>query len=332
MRAAIRTGLLGWTISFTKEHPLPASDSDSALMPTDILIKVKSAAINPVDYKLPRLAAGKVVGIDVSGVVEKVGADAKDFQVGDSVFGMAVNSRGAFSGSLADFAIVSMDDVAKKPDWLSFGHAAALGTAYLTGIQSLRAGNVKEGSSVLVIGASGGCGIAGIQLANAMGASRVVGICSGKNFEFVRGMSGIEKVEKLELVDYNDDDAMNNLIEKNVGKFDCIYDTATGSGKGESYDRTMPKLLREETGEYVQINGSPSTWTRYFMGKIPPQRKLILTEPKGKTDLEEIVALLKSYNVKPHLDEKTFDEKGLKDGFEQLKGRRTKGKIVFNMD
>eukprot|EP00581_Thalassiosira_minuscula_P018971 CAMPEP_0183722884 /NCGR_PEP_ID=MMETSP0737-20130205/14701_1 /TAXON_ID=385413 /ORGANISM="Thalassiosira miniscula, Strain CCMP1093" /LENGTH=326 /DNA_ID=CAMNT_0025953129 /DNA_START=79 /DNA_END=1059 /DNA_ORIENTATION=- len=326
MRAAIRTGLLGWTISFTKDQPHPVPQ-DSALDPTDVLIKVKSAAINPVDYKLPRLAGGKIVGIDVSGVIEKVGSDVTDFKVGDGVFGRAFGR-----GSLADYTFTNMDEIAKKPEWLSFEHAAALGTAYLTGIQSLRAGNVKKGSSVLVIGASGGCGLAGIQLAGGMGASRIVGICSGKNFEFVREMSGIEKADILELVDYTDEAAMNDFKEENVGKFDCIYDTATGSGKGEDYVSTMMPFLTEKTGEFVQINGSSSTWARGFAGKMPPQRKLIITEQKGKADLEEIVSLLKSSNAKPHLDVKPFDEKSVNEGFEQLKGRRTKGKIVFKMD
>ncbi|KAL7536728.1 hypothetical protein ACHAXR_007370 [Thalassiosira sp. AJA248-18] len=334
MRAAVRTGLLGLTISFTEDHPLPPSkDADSALGPTDMLIKVKSAAINPVDYKLPRLFAGKVLGIDVSGIVEKVGADVTEFKAGDDVFGRAINdSRSKLTGSLADFTVVGMDEVAKKPEWLSFDHAAALGVAYLTGIQSLRAGNVKEGSSVLIIGCSGGCGLAGVQLANAMGAARIVGICSGKNFDFVRGMSGIEKADNLELVDYTDEDAMNKFRETNAGAFDCIYDTATGSGKGEEYTSTMVTLLKEKTGEFVQINGDASTWTRHFMGKMKTQRKMVTTAPKGKADLEEIVSLLESASVKPHLDVISFDEKGVKDGFEKLKGRRTKGKIVFNMD
>ena len=155
---------------------------------------MKAAAINPVDYKLPRSVAGKVVGFDVSGVIEKVGADVKDFQVGDDVFG-SVSVVNRESGSLAEYAVLKMDGVAKKPEWLSFQHAAALPIAYLTGYQSLQMGNVKEGSSVLVIGASGGCGVAGVQLANAMGATRIVGICSGKNFDFVRDVSGIKKSE-----------------------------------------------------------------------------------------------------------------------------------------
>eukprot|EP00986_Skeletonema_menzelii_P013461 scaffold7867_cov144-Skeletonema_menzelii.AAC.1 len=225
MRAAIRTGLLGTTVSFTKDQPYPLPDT-AELKPNELLIKVKSAAINPVDYKLPRFIGGKGVGFDVSGIVERVCPtdDKSDFHVGDSVFGRV--GIGLSSGALADYAIVSIDKIAKKPEWLSFDEAASIGVAYLTGIHAFKLGNVKEGSSVLVIGASGGCGLAGIQLAVAMKA-RVVGICSGKNFEFVRARSGIEQAENnnLELVDYTDEKAMSQFKINSVGKFDCIYDT-----------------------------------------------------------------------------------------------------------
>jgi len=332
MRAAIRTGLLGTTIVFTNDQPHPLPDGmcrTTELKPNEMLIKVKSAAINPVDYKVPRFIGGKGVGFDVSGVVEQVGKGATDFRVGDDVFGRV----GASSGSLADYAIVSTDRVNKKPEWLSFDEAAAIGTAYLTGMHAFKLGKVKEGSSVLIIGASGGCGLAGIQLAVAMKA-RVVGICSGKNFDFVQGKSGMnEKVEnKLELVDYTDEKAMSEFKQKSVGKFDCIYDTATGSGNGENYVASMAKLLKHD-GEYVQINGGASTIMRYFTGTMNPHRHFFLTSDEdNQTDLVEITRLLKSTNVKPHIEVKPFDAKSVAEGFEQLKGRRTKGKIVFNME
>ena len=328
MRAAIRTGLLGTTIAFTKDQPHPLPDG-TALKPNEILINIKSAAINPVDYKLPRFIGGIGVGIDVSGSVEQAGKDATDFHVGEHVFGRV----GLSSGSLADYAVVSMDRIAKKPEWLSFDEAAAIGVAYLTGVHAFNFGNVKEGSSVLIIGASGGCGLAAIQLAVAMKASRVVGICSGKNFDFVRGESGIEKVNDLELVDYTDEKAMSEFIEKNAGKFDCVYDTATGSGHGENYVSSMVKLLKDMTGEYVQINGGLSTLVRYFSGTMKPHRNFFFTSDEdNQTDLVEIARLLKSTGAKPYIDVKPFDAKSVAEGFEQLKGRRTKGKIVFNME
>ncbi|KAK1748109.1 hypothetical protein QTG54_000048 [Skeletonema marinoi] len=295
------------------------NDAHSSILLHAYIIKVKSAAINPVDYKLPRFIGGKGVGFDVSGVVERVcPIDATDFSVGDNVFGRV--RTGLSSGSLADYAIVSTDRIAKKPEWLSFDEAAAIGVAYLTGVHAFKLGNVKEGASVLVIGASGGCGLAGIQLAVAMKAN-VVGICSGKNFDFVQGESGIDQMENVNL-----ELAMSEFKEKNVGKFDCIYDTATGSGHGENYVSSMAKLLRDETGEYVQINGGMATIMRYY---THPQHNFFLTsDENNQTDLVEITRLLKSTGVKPHIDLlKPFDAKSVAEGFEHLKGRRTKGKI-----
>ena len=271
MKAAIRTGLLGWTISFG-ELPKPEKVADN-----ELLLKVENgelyflcrarssesnqgpficdprpAAINPVDFKIPRAIGGKVVGIDVAGTVEKVGSSVTAFAVGDEVFGRAVGS----GGSLAEYTLVSQDEVAKKPDDLPFEEAAALGTAYLTGLQSMKVGKVGEGSAVLVIGASGGCGLAGVQLAKALGAERIVGICSGKNFDFVREQVGYDA---LELVDYKDSKSMEDFRDDNKAKFDCIYDTSTGSTGKENYSTSAMSMLKED-GQYVQINGGLADW------------------------------------------------------------------------
>eukprot|EP00985_Skeletonema_marinoi_P008850 scaffold4037_cov145-Skeletonema_marinoi.AAC.6 len=98
----------------------------------------------------------------------------------------------------------------------------------------------------------------------------------------------------------------------------------------------MAMLLRDETGEYVQINGGMATLMRYYTGTMKPQHNFFLTsDENNQTDLVEITRLLKSTGVKPHIDLlKPFDAKIVAEGFEHLKGRRTKakGKIVFNME
>jgi NADPH:quinone reductase-like Zn-dependent oxidoreductase len=143
----------------------------------------------------------------------------------------------------------------------------------------------------------------------------------------VRTHGGID-----ELVDYTDDDAVQKFVKENEGQFDCIYDTATGSGKGEDYvSSAVPKLLKKDTGEYVQINGKPSDWFKRFAGMEKERRSLVLTESKAKADLERVAELLQVLNVKPFLNAKEFDEGGVNDAFNQLKERRTKGKIVFNI-
>ena len=91
--------------------------------------------------------------------------------------------------------------------------------------------------------------------------------------------------------------------KKNDGKFDCIYDTATGNGHGENYVSYMAMLLRDETGEYVQINGGMATLMRYYTGTMKPQQNFFLTsDENNQTDFVEITRLLKSTGVKPHID------------------------------
>jgi D-arabinose 1-dehydrogenase-like Zn-dependent alcohol dehydrogenase len=145
--------------------------------------------------------------------------------------------------------------------------------------------------------------------------------------EFVRTNAGID-----ELIDYTDKEAMHKFVEDNAGQFDCIYDTATGSGKGEDYVSTsIPTLLKKGTGKYVQINGKAFDWMRRFSGTEKEHRTLVLTATNAKSDLEKVAELLQKTNAKPFLNTKDFNEAGINDAFAQLKGRRTKGKIVLNI-
>jgi len=84
---------------------------------------------------------GPRVGLDFSGVVKQVGTGVTELAVGDEVFGTA-------AGSLAEFVTVDAGRIARKPSSLSFAQAAAMPTAYLTGLQSLRAGGVNGDSKV----------------------------------------------------------------------------------------------------------------------------------------------------------------------------------------
>ncbi len=119
--------------------------------------------------------------------------------------------------------------MALKPVTATFAQAAAMPTAYLTGLQGLRdKGGLKAGDKVLVIGASGGCGLAGISLAKHLGAKEIVAVCSGKNKAVVRER-GATKV-----VDYTTED-LGNASDLPKNSFDLVYDTASGSGAGEDY-------------------------------------------------------------------------------------------------
>ena len=120
------------------------------------------------------------MGLDFAGDVESMGSAVSKFVVGDEVYGKA-------KGTLADFAVANPEEIALKPKNLSFSQAAAMALTYLTSLQALRDyGGLKKRGRVLIIGASGGCGIAALQLAKSMGAGNVFAVCSGKNAELVK--------------------------------------------------------------------------------------------------------------------------------------------------
>ena len=353
MRAAIRSGLLGTTLSFVKDYPIPPLDASSKTDANHVLIKVKAASINPVDYKLPRVLGGKVVGIDFCGTIEAMGSNVnnsrdEEYKVGDDVFGTCM------SGSLAEYCIADCDSIAKvlpsasdKNDensvqWSCLEYAA-LPVAYMSTLQSLRIGNINPPTSdngdinaekaVLVIGASGGCGIAGIQLCKAMGVGRIVGICSDRNLELVKNMGATE------VISYSDASQLQYFFDSNQGQFDCVYDAATGSGAGEDYWTMSLSLLKTTTdnaernsdkGQYVALNGPAMKWIRALSGKQKPNESIMMMKSNSE-DLSSIAKLLSRINEKPITNIIPFNEQGFEDAFKQLKSRRTKGKLVFDM-
>ena len=101
------------------------------------------------------------MGLEAAGVVEACGDGVSAFQKGDEVFGFTVFG----TGGVSDFALADEKKITKKPSSLPWQSAGSIPTAYLTGYQCLREhGGLQPGGAVLVIGASGGCGIAGVQL------------------------------------------------------------------------------------------------------------------------------------------------------------------------
>ena len=142
----------------------------------EVLIKVRAASVNPLDWRLMRgrpyivrilfgrtfgLRKPKITrpGVDVAGQVEAVGRNVTQFKPGDEVFGAC---RGAF----AEYACAIEDRLALKPANISFEDGAAVPVAALTALQGLRdKGRIQRGHKVLVDGASGGVGTFAVQIA-----------------------------------------------------------------------------------------------------------------------------------------------------------------------
>jgi len=219
-----------------------------------------------------------------------------------------------------------------------------LPVAYLSGLQALRdnggidmssdtiGDDGNKSKSVLIIGASGGCGIAALQLLKGMNnessevkISRVVAVCSNKNSDFV------QKNGATEVVDYTNKKELDFFFKENEGKFDCVYDCSSGSGgAADKYFEMSQPMLKPTIGRYVALNGTPLTLIKGFLGKLEKNQHLILTKTNSK-DLSAICDLLQSANMKPILEAKPFTEEDVKAGFQLLKSRRAKGKIVFSI-
>jgi NADPH:quinone reductase-like Zn-dependent oxidoreductase len=168
------------------DKPAPAEDQ--------LLVKVRAASVNPLDWHLmrgtpylmriglglPRPRSPRL-GADFSGTIEAVGGRVAQFKCGDDVFGVA-------SGAFAEYVIVSETRVALKPAAIPFDQAAAAPIAGLTALQALRdKGRVQPGLQVLIHGASGGVGTFAVQIAKTLGAE-VAGVCSTPNVDLVRSL------------------------------------------------------------------------------------------------------------------------------------------------
>ena len=166
----------------------------------EVLVRVDAAALNAFDWhmyrgdpRVMRLQAGlkvkerRFVGADFAGTVEAIGGDVTSVAVGDRVL---AETGG---GGCAEYAIASVDAVARIADAVTSQSAAASVMGALTSLQALRdSAAIQAGESVLVWGASGGVGHLGVQVAKALGASRVDAVCSSKNLAMVTAVGADE--------------------------------------------------------------------------------------------------------------------------------------------
>ncbi|NYD56062.1 NADPH:quinone reductase-like Zn-dependent oxidoreductase [Nocardioides marinisabuli] len=188
--------------------------------PDEVLVRVRAAGVDRGTWHLMagrpyavRLAFGlrrpefPVAGRDVAGVVDRVGADVTTFAIGDEVIGTA-------DGSYADFAVVPVTRLARKPASLSFEEAAILPVSGATALQAVRRAGVEAGDRVLVIGASGGVGSYAVQVAAARGAE-VTGVASGTKADLVRSLGATRVI-----------DHTREEIDAAGGRWDVIIDVA----------------------------------------------------------------------------------------------------------
>jgi len=202
----------------------------------EVLIKVRAAGVNPVDWKGAPRRLGMVPGVDVSGTIDTLGEGVSGWQVGQPVLGFARQS-----GSYAEYAIIPVHSLAKKPQSMSFEEAAGVPIAGETAYRALyEAGKIVRGQTVLIHGAAGGVGSAAVQIAKAAGA-RVIGTASPNNHEFLRSI-GVDQV-----IDYR-----SQRFEDVVKNVDLVLNTADADTTARSVG------VVREGGVLVSIVGAPN--------------------------------------------------------------------------
>lgn len=172
---------------------------DPKIGPDSVLVRVKAAGVNPVDWKVlagyldPMMDTSfpLVPGWDVAGTVVALGADTPEFAVGDEVIGY-VRRDEVGRGTFAELVAAPVRSLARKPQSLSWSEAAGLPLVGLTALQAIRRIGVAEGETALVHAAAGGVGSVGVQLLRHFGL-RVIGTASERNHDFLR-LLGAEPV------------------------------------------------------------------------------------------------------------------------------------------
>lgn len=191
----------------------------------EVLVRVRAAAINPIDWKYRRGLMPKqlpaVLGSDISGVVES--SRSERFATGDEVFGLAA------SGGYAEFAVSSAALLAPKPAGLAHEQAAALPVAGMTAWQALfDVGELRSGQSVLIAGAAGGVGHLAVQFARVAGV-QAIGTASARNREFVLGLGAAR------FIDYAGEE-----LAGVHGEVDVAFDTVGGATTETLLDTLRP--------------------------------------------------------------------------------------------
>ena len=290
------------------------------IKPNEVLIKVKAISINPVDsfvrkneqallayLKLPKLEDIIVLGWDISGVVEEVGAEVNEFKQGDAVFGM-VNFKGA-GKAYAEYVAAPADQLALKPANISHEEAAAATLAALTAWQGLVTyADLKKGEKILIHAAAGGVGHYAVQLAKHLGA-HVIGTASAKNKDFVLGLGADE------FIDYT-----SERFEERVVDADVVFDPIPG----EHVARSLQSL--KQGGRIISL-------LTFFEGaladKVQDKRAQAyrISVVSNGDDMKALASLLQSGDLKSHVSE-VFAFEDLPKAHQQVETGRTRGKIV----
>ncbi|WP_328537696.1 NADP-dependent oxidoreductase [Streptomyces sp. NBC_00344] len=315
MRAVVQHGFGGSDVLRVEEVPRPEP------LPTEVLVRVHAAGVNPVDWKT-RAGSGMAgvlgeppftLGWDVSGVVEETGFGVTTLKPGDEVYGMPWFPRAA--GGYAEYVTAPARQFARKPAGIGHAEAAAAPLAALTAWQVLvDTAGVRPGQRVLIHAAAGGVGHFAVQFARHLGA-HVIGTASGGRHDWLTGLGADE------LIDYT---AVR--FEDEVKDIDVVVDLV-----GDGLDRTSTRSLNvlRPGGLLVAVPSGVSPELLTAAGSRGLRASAFLVEPDGHA-LTRIARLIEAGEVRVDVEE-VFALEQAAQAHTRGEAGRTRGKLVLSV-
>ncbi|GAA4302593.1 NADP-dependent oxidoreductase [Nibribacter koreensis] len=290
--------------------------NQQAVLEGEVLVRIKAAGVNPVDAAVREgwlkdflpLNFPVIPGWDMAGVVEECGFSARRFKPGDEVYAYARRPT-VQHGTFAEYIVLPESYLALKPKNLRFEEAAGIPLVGLTAYQSLfDAGHLQAGQTVLILGASGGVGSLGIQLAKDKGAT-VIGVASQKNHKFMQDLGADHTL------DYKDNQvgqAVKAICPEGV---DLIFDAASGETLTQSLEALKPR------GKLVSILNQGQDLDKSL------NFQYVFVEPNS-TQLEHLCQLAEAGELKVHVSG-TYTLDQAAEAMRQIETHHTTGKIVI---
>jgi NADPH:quinone reductase-like Zn-dependent oxidoreductase len=289
------------------------------IKPGEILVKLKAAGVNPVDWKIREGYIKDlfpydfpiILGWDAAGIVEQAGPEATRFKQGDQIFAYCRKPM-VQGGAYAEYIVLEEEHAAIKPKNISFEEAASIPLAALTAYQSLfDAAQLQPGETVLIHAAAGGVGGFGVQLAKDRRAT-VLGTASGHNSEYVQDL-GANRV-----VDYSQVDFREAVRSEYPDGVDVVFDCVGGEVLEKSAD------VVKKGGRLISIVDDPAGLDRADI-----HSDFVFVAPNS-TQLTELARMVEQGRLKTHLSQVfPFGLEEARRAHELSESLRTRGKIVL---
>jgi NADPH:quinone reductase-like Zn-dependent oxidoreductase len=296
---AVRVNTDGSLSVIEMQVPKPGRD--------EVLIKVRAAGVNPVDWKVASARVGQVPGTDAAGVIDKLGEGVTGWQVGEQVLGFARSS-----GSYAEYAVIPVDGLARKPKSMTFEQAAGVPIAGETAYRALHeSGGIRSSDVVLIHGGAGGVGSAAVQIAKAAGA-HVIATASANNLEFLK------RIGADQAIDYQAEP-----FERVVKKIDLVLNTANP----ETSARSIGVIV--EGGRLVSIVGTPDA-AACAAAKIRCMRPDRTTGASNAELLARVGELADAGKFKVYVDS-VYSMADAGQAWEKSRGGHARGKLIIQV-